>query len=307
MKKITQLAIFMGITFSLFAQNEVSLIDFGNPDMTTTESNFNNVTNATNSETGITVALINSEGAATGVNLEVTDAFHLNNTGGTQTPDEALPFPMSASRDSFYGETSEFNGVTEPTGGFTLTGLDTSKYYSFSVFASRNGVSDIRETLYTIMGSTTKTGALDASNNTSNTAEIFNVQPNASGVITFQAEPSTNNNNSSGFYYLGAIAMTTSDTALAVTDFNFNNSLVVTNPVKELCEIRFNLQRNAFVNASIYDVNGRLVTTLINAEISAGDVSFNWDVTNSKTVASGLYVLKIKANGTVSTTKLIVK
>ena len=308
MKKITQFLIIIAITFTSFAQNEITYIDFGNANSTTEGLNYNNVVNTTNSQTGITISLINSEGTLTGAVLEVTDGFHLNNTAGTQTPDTSLPFSISATRDSFYGETSEFNGVTESTGGFTITGLDITKFYSFSVFASRNSVSDNREALYTITGLTTKTATLDAANNTANTADIFNVSPSLSGVITLQAEPGPNNNNNNGFYYLGAIEMTTSTVPLSINGYNFNNSLSISpNPVDNFCDIRFNLQTDAFLDIAIYDLNGRIVSTLLKEKANIGEVKVSWDRSANNKIAGGVYILKIKANDKVSTSKLLIK
>ncbi len=271
--------------------------------------NWNNVSieNAA-STAGLTTVLINSEGTSTGVTFTINDQFNTVNTAGTQTPDAALPFPDTSTRDSFFGSTTLFQGLTEPSGGFILTDLDPTKFYSFIVFASRNNVSDNRETLYTVTGSTTSAQALNTSNNVADTADILNIQPNASGEITFVAEPGPNNDNGSGFYYLGAIEMITSDTALSINNFNFNNSLSVSpNPVKDVCNIKFNLQKKASLNVSVYDINGRLVSTLMNEEASAGDVNLSWDRSAENDLAAGLYILKIKANDQVSTSKLLVK
>jgi len=216
MKK-TILFIFLLIgTFGFSQQN--AFIDFGNA-ANASSGNWNNVIPTIQNETGLSVDLIASNGVATGVTLTITDSFDLINTNGTTTPNAALPFIASATRDSYFGATDAgFNGNVNLTGGFTLTGLDASKYYSFSVFASRVGVSDNRETLYTVAGASTDSEALNVSNNTSNTANILNIQPNADGNITFQAEPGDNNNNSSGFFYLGAVQLIISDEPITNTE-----------------------------------------------------------------------------------------
>jgi len=307
MKTITQLLIFTAIAFSGFSQDFV-YIDFGITSQET-PGDWNNISieNAASTD-GLTAALIDSNGLSTGVTLTIDDQFNTVNTAGTQSPDASLPFPESASRDSFFGSTTLFQGLTEPTGGFTLTGLDVTKYYSFAVFASRNNVSDNRETLYTIAGTSTVAEALNTSNNVSDVAEIFDIQPNASGEITFTAEPGPNNDNGSNFYYLGAIEMTISDTPLSINNFNFVNSLSVTpNPVKDVCDIRFNLKNNTSVNVGVYDINGRLISTVMNGEVPAGEVNLSWDSASVKNIASGLYILKITANDKVSTSKLLIQ
>lgn len=213
MKKII-LYLAILITYYVSAQQYIYL-DFGSPSYTTA-GNWNNVVVSSQNETGITMNLLDDAGIDTGIVFALSDSFDHINTNGTTSPNGALPFTATASRDSFFGETqSGFNGNVNPTGGFTLSNLDPSKYYSFSVFSSRTGVSDNRETLYTITGLTTDSAALDPANNTSNTADILNIQPNGSGEIILQAEPGVNNTNSFGFYYLGAVQLVVSDTPIS--------------------------------------------------------------------------------------------
>ncbi len=217
MKKLYFILVLLLAYTSLIQSQEYALIDFGSENYPT-EGNWNNITTTTNGETDITANLIDDSGGTMGITLTIDDPFDINNTAGTTTPDSSLPFLATATRDSFFGETSSFNGTTEPSGGFILTGLDPTKYYSFSIFASRNGVSDNRETLYTISGNTTESATLDPANNTSNTAEILNLNPTGDGELTLRAEPGVNNTNSTGFYYLGAIKLTVSDEPITIEE-----------------------------------------------------------------------------------------
>lgn len=221
------LVLFGLITLSAIGQQNV-FIDFGNT-TTVTSGNWNNVIVTTQNQSNVVLNLNDSNGVNSGIVFTLTDSFDHINTNGTSSPNGALPFPASATQDSFFGETNAaFNGNVNPTGGFTLSGLNPSKYYSFSVFSSRTGVSDNRETLYTVTGATTGSQALNASNNTSTTADILNIQANASGEITFQAAPGPNNNNSNGFYYLGALQLLVTDTP--VTSMSPAPSLTLTYP-----------------------------------------------------------------------------
>lgn len=215
MRKITRILMLAIVLLSAknYAQ-EYSLIDFSNASNHTT-GNWNNVVQTTLSQTGIVVNLINDQGATTGAVLSVTDPFNLVNTGGTTTPDASLPFPSTATMDSFFGNNVLFGGATEPTGGIEFTGLDPVKYYSFKVFASRINATNNRETQYTFTGTNTLAGLLNASNNTSEVAKVYNILPDASGKITLTVNKGPNNNDTSGFYYLGAIQMIKSDTPYA--------------------------------------------------------------------------------------------
>ena len=191
-------------------------MDFGSVSSdTSTNGNWNNIALTSLNQSNLNYKLIDINDNYTGITLNLDDSFDLVNNSGTQNPDNQLPFTSSATRDSFFGETNPFNGNTNPTGGFSLYNLDPTKYYSFSVFSSRMGVSDNRETLYTITGQNTIVNTLNPSNNTTNTADIYNVQPTSSGIINFEATAGTNNNNTYGFYYLGAIKMVESSSPIS--------------------------------------------------------------------------------------------
>lgn len=305
MKKITFFLVL--ISYVSLAQ-EYAYIDFG-VDTNTTPGNWNNVAivNAADA-TGISLGLIDSNGTSTGVTLTIDDAFDTVNTAGTTSPDVSLPFPSSATADSFFGETSTFNGTLEPTGGFILTGLNPAKYYSFSIFASRN-TSENREAQYTLVGLTTQVVTLNPSNNVSQTADVLDLQPNASGEITLTAEPGPNNANSTGFYYLGAIEMITSDSPLSATAFKLKEMLnIYPNPVSEVFDVKLNLREDSKVKIEIYDINGRLVSNLFEGQQPAGDFQFNWERgSNGKALSTGSYFLKISVNDQIQTKKLIIK
>jgi hypothetical protein len=296
MKKITLFLVF--ISYVSFAQ-EYTYIDFG-INSQETAGNWNNVSvaNAADAD-AIAVNLIDFTGTATNVTLTINDAFDTVNTGGTTVPNASLPFLETATRDSFFGETSTFSGSLEPTGGFILTGLDPLKYYSFSIFASRNGVNDNREAQYTLAGSTTEVVALNASNNTADTVEVLNLQPNASGEITLVAAPGPNNTNGSGFYYLGAIEMITSGIPLSVSSFKLKNLLsVYPNPANDIFDVRMD----------IHDINGRLVVNIFDGKQTAGDFQFQWKRAESNVkVSTGIYFLKINVNGSSETVKLVLQ
>lgn len=304
MKKTTLFLLLTAFTYVNYAQ-QITLIDFGLSSQTTA-GNWNNVTDSS-TLTSFT-NLIDDSGASTGEVLTLTDVFDDDINGiGTQSPDASLPFPSQATRDNFFGEDVDFTDTTlsnEPTGGFTLSGLEVGKYYSFKIFASRTGVSDNRETLYTITGDgAQKTATLDATNNTSNVAAIYNVQPNVSGKITIEATTGVNNTNSFGFYYLGAIEMTKTDTTLSSDSFSINGLVnIYPNPSSEYVNISLSLKEAAKVKINIYDIHGKIVKTILNEKKSAGSFVKRWDRSN---VASGVYILEIDADGRKYNSKLI--
>ena len=174
------------------------LIDFGTVASPTPPWN-----NVTDFDSGAVITLANQVGTLTQVSLAVVDSFGGVNTAGTPTPDEALGFPATATGDSFFGNTSPFNGKTQETGAVALRGLDPRIGYTLRIFASR-AATDNREASYTVAGITVDTVYLDASGNTGELAEVT-VFPAGDSTITITVGPGPNNNNGSGFYYLGAM------------------------------------------------------------------------------------------------------
>lgn len=89
-----------------------------------------------------------------------------------------------------------------------FTGLDTNSTYDFTIFASRQGATDNRETKYTVQGINTGGALLNTSNNVSQVVDIISMRPTAAGSLTLFIEPGPNNNNVSRFWYIGALRMT---------------------------------------------------------------------------------------------------
>lgn len=174
-------------------------IDFGT---TLSGKGWNNFQSATK-ETKL--YLINSQNQNTGISAWVHDPFTGVNTTGTSTPAENLKLPSSATSDSFFGSVEPHSGVSEPTGGLTLAGLNRNSLYSLSFFASRTGVSDNRETAYQVVGESIDTLYLDPANNTENIVTVENIKPSSEGTIIINVAPGPNNTNSSKYYFIGAI------------------------------------------------------------------------------------------------------
>jgi len=309
MKKITQLLLLTTFACTITYGQQITLMDFGLPSQPTTIGNWNNIT----SGTSVTpLGLIDNTGATTGEVLTLTDAFDDDINGwGTLTPGSPASTwaDAQATRDNLFGENVDFTDTTlsnEPTGGFTLSGLEAGKYYSFKIFASRmigDGLN--RETLYTITGAAAQTATLDATNNTTEVATINNVQPDGSNNITIEATTGTNNTAPNGFYYIGAIEMTKTDTTLSNKSFGINGLVnIYPNPSSEYVNISLSLKAAARVQINVYDITGKKVKTILNEEKSAGNFVQTWNRSN---VASGLYILEIDADGRKHNSKLILK
>lgn len=186
------------------------LLDFGGTaSLTATDSSgavWNNVTPevaATNS--GRLDDIASTDGTGSPISLVMVSRFNGVNTAGT-TASSLLP--SSATQDTFFGNTEEFNGLAGVFPAFRLEGLEPDHRYSLTFYASRTGVADNRETVYTVTGATSGTAVLDASGNVDRTATVSDIAP-AGGAITIALAPSPANDSPYHFTYLGALIVET--------------------------------------------------------------------------------------------------
>lgn len=194
-------------------ESHVFLFDFGATARTTElgaapddpTNYWNNVTaDIGSSPTGQLTNLVTTRNLMTPLGLMILSRFNGANENGTL----ASPlFPTDATRDSLYGNTEVWNGLTNITPIFKLTGLDPALAYRFTFYASRTSATDNRETGYTVTGSNSAFTVLDAANNVTNTAVVSGIRPSMDGEITISLVPTTNNNNAYHFTYLGVMKM----------------------------------------------------------------------------------------------------
>ena len=105
------------------------------------------------------------------------------------------------------------------------------------------------------------------------------------------------------------VQVDTGNVVTAIADNN-NNSLPnhyelsqnYPNPFNPTTTIKFALPKSGDVSLVVYDILGRVVTTLINGNLSAGYHTVNFNATN---LASGVYFYRIKAGDFVSIKKLM--
>ena len=178
------------------AQTETIYIDFGG-ESTQSAAPWNNITNPIS---GSIYNLVNSNSVSAGIGIAITNDFFGSGSPGTSSPNASLNFPSEATNDFFYGDNSNNSA------SLLLKNLVIGKDYTLSFFASRNGVADNRETLYTVIGATTQSVSLNVSNNNDNVVTIA-FKAKADGTAIINVTKGINNNNSSGFFYLGVIKL----------------------------------------------------------------------------------------------------
>ena len=231
-------------------------------------------------------------GTTNGYSLTINDNFYSgSNKNGTTSPTgDAAEFPVTATKDNILCHTGTFsNEPSNPTGAFTISGLDPTKFYTLTFFGSRTGVSpvDNRETLYTVSGATANIAvALDCTNNTSNVITAYNAQPTSAGDLSIKVEAGPNNTNTSKFCYLGAMKMriTSASITTSLNDIPQNLSAFYHNGVISLGD--FTGEVNVFTTTGKLAAKGTAVLGYFKVDIE-----------------NGIYI--VKAGN--STSKLIVK
>lgn len=200
---------YLGVLEVTSAAGQRFLVDFGAASSLTESQEpgpgmaWNNVPTAIGADSaGRLTALVTTNGTATAMGLQMIARFNGANLNGSTA---ATVFPTTATQDSLFGNTAAFGGLSDVFPSFKLTGLDPAFTYRFTFYGSRTGVSDQRETRYTVRGATEAFADLDASNNTNNVAVVAGVAPDAQGEITLALAPGPNNNNGNRFTYLGAM------------------------------------------------------------------------------------------------------
>ncbi len=166
---------------------------------------WNNVTAAVGStSTGRLTNLVNAANMPTTIGLVMLSRFNgANESGTTSSP----LLPANATRDSLFGNTEAHGGVANVFPRFKLTGLDPAAEYDLTFYASRTGVSDNRETGYTVAGSNAGFAALDAANNVTSSARVTGIVPDVQGEITVSIAPTARNNNAYHYTYLGVLRL----------------------------------------------------------------------------------------------------
>ena len=94
---------------------------------------------------------------------------------------------------------------------------------------------------------------------------------------------------------------------IKVTPSEYALNPVYPNPFNPATQIKYDLPEDAFVNISIYDVMGRMIKSLSNANQTAGYHSLQWDATNDfgEGVSAGMYIYTIQAGEFRQTRKMV--
>ena len=185
------------------------LFDFGGGDTTEMDvaldpESWNNVTESVGlTEGAVMKGLISHDYNRTQVDLEIISRFNGVNRAGTQ---ESTLYPSTATADSLFGNTETFSGLENVFPSFKLRGLDQANAYDFTFYGSRSA-SDNRQTRYTVTGTRSAHGDLNAASNLDDTVSVLGIRPDDQGEILIEISPGPDNNNGNHFTYLGMMRM----------------------------------------------------------------------------------------------------
>ncbi|MBI88518.1 MAG: hypothetical protein CMG60_00400 [Candidatus Marinimicrobia bacterium] len=112
------------------------------------------------------------------------------------------------------------------------------------------------------------------------------------------------NNHRNGYYDVTLASTISNDISLPV-EFSLGNNYP--NPFNPITKFRYSLSENSKVNIIIYDINGKIVRTLLDAAELAGHRYITWDAKNDLgfPVATGLYFYRMRAKNFQDTKKMI--
>ncbi len=98
---------------------------------------------------------------------------------------------------------------------------------------------------------------------------------------------------------------TSPDDVTASTKNNSTTLSAYPNPVSNSASISFDLSQTQKVSVTIYDMNGRLIKTLVDAQMEVGNHQLTWNA-KSENVIAGTYLLKMQAGDKIETKKISV-
>ncbi|SVB53111.1 uncharacterized protein METZ01_LOCUS205965, partial [marine metagenome] len=79
------------------------------------------------------------------------------------------------------------------------------------------------------------------------------------------------------------------------------------NPFNSTTTLRYILPQDAFVTLTVFDMFGREITQLVNADQASGFNSLQWNATDhyGKPVSAGVYLYRIRTDSFVQTKKMV--
>ena len=82
----------------------------------------------------------------------------------------------------------------------------------------------------------------------------------------------------------------------------FTITSIYPNPFNAQLNITYEVRSEADVLLELFDLNGRLVTTLVDSRLTAGSHTTHWD---GSALTSGIYLVRLKSENKIITKKIV--
>ncbi len=215
--------------------------------------------------------IVDEAGTASGISVTLVDAWDNSNDVGAVTGSNTGVFPDDVMKTAYFTSTTTAKRIR-------ISGLSTAANvkYNLVLFASRGGITDNRTTVYSYGGQSV---GLNAAGNTTNTAQLQGLVPNASGVIEFTAQKET----ASPFGYINALVIQSYvDNGSPLAPSNLTAVAKTTSSIqlnwtdKSNNEDGFEIYRSSSANGTytLVTTTAANVTSYINTGLAAGAVYY---------------------------------
>ena len=145
----------------------------------------------------------------TGILVTFTGDFGGANRNGASYTTTKMLMPSEVSQSALWGYAAGKFGSQGPRASATLrlSHLNPELTYELTIFSSRMGSQDFRQTSFVVQGEDTWADAVQSANNSGETASIKDVRPTADGQLTLTVMPGARNSSPNSFYYLNAMTI----------------------------------------------------------------------------------------------------
>lgn len=256
-----------------------------------------------------TAFIIHSTGEAgqTGSPSETTCASC--HSGGTGTTIVGITgSPAFTSNQYVPGQTYTVNVNVQNTSyssfGFGCEILNSSNTDAGSMMSCMSGAQFLTAT----NGRKNATHTTPKSGTGSTTFSFVWVAPSTGTVTVYAAGNAVNNNSNFNGDQVGTISLvlspaTTTDVKEAVVT-GFTDISVYPNPIASKFKINYNIAADVIVNASLYDIQGKLVNEFVNEKQTSGNHTLKASLPDG--LPKGAYIVKLTCNANIAAQRLVI-
>ncbi|MDL2262938.1 DUF4886 domain-containing protein, partial [Bacteroidales bacterium OttesenSCG-928-I21] len=228
-------------------------IDFGT---SKSGSSWNNVTSP--AVYSYTMELLDSKENETPLKIAITEAFNSSSKSGPSSgmAIKDLIFPKKATSDMFFGNagnTYKNKKISRST--IVISNLNPNMEYDFKMISSCAGVTDNRETAFTVEGTISQTAYVNSSSNTTEVAAAKFIKPKADGTVKISITAGPNNNNEYKYFYINALTVSPS-------------RYIIPSEKHEIF-----IDFGPIASATINPVDGKYWNNIVNAGVSARSIN----------------------------------